>query len=220
MKLTIQLALIPILIFPKATIALNGKNSAAFERIYAQHGWGTAADGSPSSGTGSTAEATSAYREFLQTFLREKEIRSVVDLGCGDWQISRLIDWSGIQYLGLDASKYIVNRNRQAFAKDQVRFAWSTGENLPSADLLIVKDVLQHLPNSKIKHILSQINKFKYCLITNDCESTPAINEDITFGAHRPLDLTAAPFFIDGYAVLQYQCPTGETKRTLLVRSV
>lgn len=44
-----------------------------------------------SSGGGSRLETTVAYRAFLQNFLTKNDIRSVVDVRCGDWEIGRAI---------------------------------------------------------------------------------------------------------------------------------
>jgi hypothetical protein len=67
-----------------------------FEYIYAANIWGHG------SGGGSSPINTRGYRRFLQNFLRKNNIKSVVDLGCGDWQFSHLIDWKGIRYSGFD----------------------------------------------------------------------------------------------------------------------
>jgi SAM-dependent methyltransferase len=60
------------------------------------------------SGASSHEEATREYREFLTQFMQAAKITSVVDLGCGDWQFSRYIDWSGIDYTGVDASAVVL----------------------------------------------------------------------------------------------------------------
>ena len=38
--------------------------------------------------------------ETYQQFLKDNAIRSVVDAGCGDWEFSQAIDWTGIDYKG------------------------------------------------------------------------------------------------------------------------
>lgn len=56
--------------------------SKRFEEIYATNEWGHG------SGEGSLPVHTRGYVAFLQAFLAEKNITSVVDMGCGDWQFS------------------------------------------------------------------------------------------------------------------------------------
>ena len=44
---------------------------------------------------------TRGYVKSLHA-LAERRIRTVVDLGCGDWQFSKYVDWRGIEYHGYD----------------------------------------------------------------------------------------------------------------------
>jgi SAM-dependent methyltransferase len=67
-------------------------------------------------------QTTETYRGFLQEFLACNDVRSVVDAGCGDWQFSRLIVWSGIDYLWIDVSA-VALKNIERYASPNVRFA-------------------------------------------------------------------------------------------------
>ena len=73
-------------------------HAEVFDFIYSSNEW------SIGSGFGSLPQTTETYRGFLQEFLARNDVRSVIDAGCGDWQFSRLIDWTGIDYLGIDVS--------------------------------------------------------------------------------------------------------------------
>jgi SAM-dependent methyltransferase len=66
------------------------------------------------SGPGSASHETIAYRAFLQGFLQWNRVRSVVDLGCGDWQFSRFIDWSGVDYTGVDVVAPVIEATAPA----------------------------------------------------------------------------------------------------------
>jgi hypothetical protein len=66
-----------------------------FEEIYRKNEWGYG------SGHGSLPKHNKGYIEFLEKFIKDKNVRSVVDMGCGDWQFSRLVDWNGAQYQGI-----------------------------------------------------------------------------------------------------------------------
>lgn len=65
---------------------------------------------------------------------------------------------------------------------------------LPNADLIICKDVLQHLPNEYIFKFLKILPKYKYALITNDGFKHPSFNRDINPGEWRSIDLRKSPF--------------------------
>ncbi|MBI4414995.1 MAG: SAM-dependent methyltransferase, partial [Candidatus Kerfeldbacteria bacterium] len=51
-----------------------------FEKIYKDKVW------YKGSGSGSLPENTTTYRDFLQKYIKQNNIKSILDLGCGDWQ--------------------------------------------------------------------------------------------------------------------------------------
>ena len=67
-------------------------------------------------------------------------------------------------------------------------------DKVKDADLLICKDVLQHLDNDKISHFIANLPRFKYALISNDLLDSPSLNVQINTGQYRPLDLRKEPF--------------------------
>ena len=162
-----------------------------FEEIYRINGWGQG------SGEGSLPANTRPYVRFLQKFLRGQQIRSVVDLGCGDWQFSHLIDWDGIAYGGYDLVSSVIDANRRKYARDNVAFHLFDGDfdRLPAGDLLIAKDVLQHWSIANINRLRPALSRFRFSLITNCVNPDgPTANQDIGDGAFRPLDLRRPPF--------------------------
>lgn len=126
--------------------------------------------------------------------MRRRHIRSVVDLGCGDWQFSRYIDWSDMTYVGVEVVPSVVERNQHEFGNSNIRFQiFELLAKLPTADLLVCKDVLQHLPNVTVKSYLGAFrNKFKFSLITNDEEPVNLQNIDIDIGGWRTCDWTGS----------------------------
>ena len=172
----------------------------AFERIYRENAW------DEGSGPGSSTVNTIEYRAFISRFIDANDIKSVTDLGCGDWQFSRLLDWSGVQYLGLDIVPEIVERNRSRFGLANVRFqVFVSAEALPGGDLLLSKEVLQHLPNSTIAQYLSAIRrKYRFALLTNSIEPGNLVNQDIEPGGFRPVRLQNPPFDAPGAVVFTY----------------
>lgn len=191
-----------------------------FRDIYASDAWGGG------SGPGSFPEATQHYRIYLQFLMRDLGVRSVVDIGCGDWQLGRLLDWSGIDYLGVDIVPEVIGRNQAAFGQPKVNFLCADvtedAEALPKADLLLIKDVLQHLPNGLVYWTLNNVlPRFRYALITNCVEPDSDVNRDIEPGGFRPLRLEREPFSVRGETVLRFSSPDPDlpwTKHSLLVR--
>jgi SAM-dependent methyltransferase len=172
-----------------------------FEAIYRVNKWRMG------SGPGSTVEDTAPYREFLSGFLKAYRISSVLDLGCGDWQFSSLIDWSGLQYIGADVSETALTSARPHSAPNiSFQVLNAIEDPLPSVDLLIAKDVLQHWSNADILGFLPKLDKFRFALITNGFPSkkTRYINKNIRPGKGRPVDLSSPPFNLSGTYVFEY----------------
>ena len=164
------------------------------------------------SGTGSLPQTTGPYRDMLARFLRDNAISSVVDFGCGDWQLSSLMDWTGIDYLGLDVVPGVVAANRARFAAPGIRFEPIRAlEDLPPADLLLCKDVLQHLPLGEIEACLGVFaTRYRCALITNDVLPDTWLNVAVPHGACRPIRIDLPPFARPAAAVLRWEVRLGE----------
>src|SRR5690348_4696554 len=107
-----------------------------FDEIYKHNGWGFG------SGHGSLPSVTKSYRRFLEDFIRDNDIQSVVDYGCGDWQFSKLIKWGDVSYTGVDIVPSVIEDDTQKYGTDKIKFlAIKPGSTaLPKADLIVVKD--------------------------------------------------------------------------------
>jgi SAM-dependent methyltransferase len=191
-----------------------------FTEIYAKKLWGANEYGVGWSGAGSDFGSTPVYRKFLQDFLAAYAIKSVVDVGCGDWEFSRYIDWKGIDYLGVDVVEAVLIKDKIVFGTETIRFKKMDvlQEELPKADLLICKDVLQHLTNEDVCKVIKQFSNYKYCLITNDvnADTCSSDNPQVIRGDYRPIDLTKEPFNVVGQKVLTYKAYY-VTKQVLLI---
>lgn len=190
-------------------VATESETRVAFEKIYRDADWGKNSGGIGNSGTGSTLEATALYRQYLQNFIKEHGITSVVDAGCGDWEFSQTIDWTGIDYKGYDIVPKLIEQNTAKFQKDNIHFFVGNmvDDDLPKADLLVSKHVLQHLPNEMVKKFLAkQLAKYKHVLLTNGVDAVylTALNSDIKPGEYRELDITRPPFGIKATKPLTY----------------
>lgn len=182
--------------YPQYITLFNQQESHSdiFDDIYKNELWGKG----QGSGGGSSVEITEGYRSFLQHFLSDMQIKSVVDLGCGDWQFSELIDWSNVEYLGLDCVKSLIHTNETNFGGDNISFKYFDGSKemlKEKGDLLIVKDVLIHWTNEEVSFFLKHLSQldFKYILITNQI-GKENLNSDIQTGQFRNIDINSEPF--------------------------
>lgn len=172
-----------------------------FVKIYKRNKW------KYGSGEGSLVIHTNGYVTFLENFMQEHQVRSVVDMGCGDWQFSRNIHWGNARYHGFDVVPSVIEENTRNFSSDTIEFQLYSGNpaELPSADLLIVKDVLQHLPNRTIFQFIAVLSRFKYTLITNCVNPRGRTrNRNVWTGGFRYLDLRLPPFNLPATEVYQF----------------
>ena len=176
-----------------------------FESIYVGDRW------TNGSGPGSLPKHTIEYRSFLSKFMLENDIKTVTDLGCGDWQSTRLLDWCGLNYIGLDIVPWLIENNTRTFGAANIEFRHFTAlDQLPGGDLCICKEVLQHLPNDVVQAHLDAISeRYRFGLITNCVEPLEEANRDIEIGGVRPLRLDREPFDAPGACVFSYNPQSG-----------
>lgn len=172
----------------------------AFEAIYQADAW------SHGSGPGSRPLNTIEYRAFVERFIDANAISTVTELGCGDWQFSRLIDWGAVTYTGFDVVDTVVTNNVARYWRSNIDFRLLTHvDDLPGGDLLLAKEVLQHLPLRTIVEYLPVIrSRYRFALITNTDKPEGGLNAEIEPGGYRPLRLDRPPFDLPGAVVLTY----------------
>jgi len=157
------------------------KMQEVFEEIYITQKWVQGRENPESlSGPGSFPEVVVNWINRLQNFLHEKKINSVVDYGCGDFVVYKNFDWMNIQYTGIDISQKAIELAKiNAPARENFKFICDKTFDLPTADLLIIKDVLGHWSGLRSTRDLgdkrylitdflsSNMPKFKYILIVD-----------------------------------------------------
>ena len=147
-----------------------------FTNIYEGKHWGN--NNNPayngSSGDGSSVEYNRlTYAPLLRTFIKMNKIKSVVDCGCGDWRSGEILYGGlGLDYLGLDTYKKVIEHNQTEHPdyKFQHMDFYTQKEEIPAADLLILKDVIQHWKTEEIYSFLdylTTVKKHKYILMVN-----------------------------------------------------
>ena len=187
----------------------------AFTNVYQSHRWGEG------SGYGSKPENAQPYLILLQKYVVNQKIHSIVDLGCGDWQLMRTIKLPDTtRYDGVDVVKSIVEFNTLHYQKPNIHFHYISDLDrfkFKNYDLLIVKDVIQHLPNKDVSYFLKIIlPRFRYALITDDYLKNKS-NRDIDAGDYRPIDLEEPPFLVkQGLKVILDYPVSGMIKRVYL----
>lgn len=191
---------------------VEGDATAAFSRIYNGGEWLCGSEAQ--SGLGSRRETTKEFCDFLETFLRDRRITSIVDAGCGHWPsgYQRFMDWQGVHYHGVDVVRRVVEENVAYFQQPShlesyglTSATFSAGDvtaELPVGDVLLVKDVLMHLPNYAVHRFLrnsiyAAMPRYRMVLLVQN-EVPRAVNLrqmiDIEPGQLLPFDISQPPF--------------------------
>jgi SAM-dependent methyltransferase len=179
-----------------------GRREEAFATPYATGHWGRMGSQPYFSGPGSLPENIGPYLRVVSQYIRANAIRSVVDVGCGDFRASGALDLHGARYLGVDIVSHLIDHNTRHFGSSRVRFArLDVGRDpLPAADLCLIKQVLQHWSNADILALLPRLDVYEHVLILDGwltASATPGRNLDIPTGPHFRLCglyLEAPPF--------------------------
>ncbi len=159
------------------------------------------------SGLGShKTEFTKQYiRETIKILESFETTPDVVELGCGDFKVStELVKFSNT-FKACDIFEDLIENNKKEFIDPKLQFLVldMTKDELPSADICIIRCVLQHLSNEKIISFLNRINgKFNFLLVTEHFPNKInfTANHDIVSGPNIRLkydsavDLIKPPF--------------------------
>lgn len=165
-----------------------------FQRIARDNGW----DGTESvSGPGSTLEATAMLRGALPTLFEEYQIRSILDIPCGDaYWISSVLS-PNIHYIGADIVVDLIALNKTEKASlGQFEVMDVVSDNLPRVDLVFVRDCFIHLPNAMVRLALSNIKRSGAQYLMTTTYPGKSTNMDIEIGGFRPVDLQSSPFHL------------------------
>jgi SAM-dependent methyltransferase len=177
----------------------------AFTYIYDHFVWGKG----NSSGGGSVPSNARKYLAMLQRLFLETNYRTVVDYGCGNWELMKTIVIAPhIQYLGIDIVKSVIDTNIRRYERPNVHFREIDHQRYSAditADILIIKDVMQHWSNGEIIAFLQNLlPNYRMALITNDFCQWHGNPMDIKAGSARCLDLREPPFSLKAELVMSW----------------
>jgi len=168
--------------------ALDSQRSvkSVFRHTYREGKWG-GDDGRFDSGPGSVGEAAELYARTINEFIERNGIQSVVDLGCGDFQVGTRIVNNELNYVGVDVVDELIELNQRRFGSDRISFVCLdiTQDPLPDGELCLLREVLQHLSNSQIARVLQAVAKYPYVIYTDyqpAASASFAPNRDIVHG--------------------------------------
>ncbi|MCX2431631.1 class I SAM-dependent methyltransferase [Pedobacter sp. GR22-10] len=144
-----------------------------FTEIYKFKLW-EAGQGEYYSGSGSHNPNIKEYVKIVGNLIKKMSFYNLVEIGCGDFFVTqsllRSLDKLGCsyRYTGYDAVPSLIEKNIAEFQNKNVQFTCKdcAKQDIYSGDLLIIRQVLQHLDNRSILKILGKFPKFKAILVT------------------------------------------------------
>jgi hypothetical protein len=165
---------------------------AVFTEHFRTNGWGNLES---VSGSGSTLAGTVAVRDALPAVLTQHDVRTMLDIPCGDFNWLNAVDLP-VRYVGADVVSEIVAMNSARFSAGGRSFVQLdlTTDVLPRADLILCRDCLFHFSFSDIAHALANIKRSGARLLLTTTNTELERNRDIVTGEWRRLNLQAAPF--------------------------
>ncbi len=171
-----------------------------FQSIYENKLWGKKVGSEFYSGPGSHQEAyINPYCKMLTEFIRNNGIKSVCDLGCGDFHVSGRWVSKDIDYYGIDIVKNMITHLQTTYGNEKVHFMCLdiVEDELPNAECCTIRQVLQHLSNEEIKKILKKTEKYPYVIVTEHItqkEYAREFNMDKEHGSHTRVVLKSGVY--------------------------
>ena len=172
----------------------NDNVEDTFQKIFSYNFWGS---NESISGVGSNLNQTETLILELGKLLQSrKDIQTILDIPCGDFNWMQKVDLSSVSYIGADIVKPLIEKNKASFEKTGIEFRHLNliSDELPKVDLVIVRDCLVHLSEENIAKAIANLKRSgsKYILSTSFIDRKQ--NKDIKNGDWRPINLELAPF--------------------------
>lgn len=169
-----------------------------FSTIYKENIWG----GKKSelySCEGTYDEETIEYIDKLVTFLKDNNIRSIAEVGCGDFIMKKaMAQVPDVKYTGMDVVAELIIYHKEKHETDRTKFQLSDAIEGPlvPADLLSIRQVLQHLENVAISKVLGEIGVYKFSFISEHIPITEnaAPNLEKSTGPHIRMRINSGVF--------------------------
>ena len=174
------------------------------EQIYDQSLWG-GKEFDFYSGIGShDPMMVNIYVKTVTDFLKSHDHKmTICDIGCGDFNIGQHIFKYSKKYFAIDIVEELIERNKIKFKTKNLEFLCLdiANEVLPKADVIIIRQVLQHLSNNEIQQILNRLKTCKYIILTEHLpvgdfipNTNKIASQGIRLKQQSGVDILSAPF--------------------------
>lgn len=170
----------------------SSNRKRVFQKIYQNNLWD---DHQSVSGPGSSLDTTGELRSALPALLAELQVKSLLDLPCGDFEWMRHVSLGIETYIGADIVEPLIEKNCSLYGKfGEFRHLDLLTDALPAVDAVFCRDCLVHLSNRDIVLALRNIRRSgaRYLLTTTFPELTA--NTDTVTPYWRAISLQLPPY--------------------------
>jgi hypothetical protein len=201
--------------------------AATFDLVYTRGLW---RNGEDFSGEGSRGPWAEQYCALMRGEIERRGIRSLADLGCGDFAIGAKLADMVNDYVGVDIVERLVAANQRRHGSANRRFLCAdlTRDRLPEADAAIVRQVLQHLSNGEIHAVLRNVVRtYDVVFVTEHVHDGAEVRPNVNMG-HGPQTrveqasgvlIDRAPFLAAAHVVADIPYKAGQFLRTWVIES-
>lgn len=168
------------------------------------------------SGRGSDRDQTKTIEVELPKLFRELQIKTLLDVPCGDQNWIKRIDLSFLKYTGGDIVSNLVKKNNEIYSSESKSFVEiDIVKSIPeNHELIFCRDLLVHLDTKSIYAALFNMKASgaKYLLTTTftnnrEYKNLPLFTRSVGW---RPINLQMAPFnFPEPMHILNEGCTEG-----------
>lgn len=149
------------------------------------------------SGPGAEMRQTREVRKALPKIFKQFSIRSLLDIGCGDFNWMKIVDLSELdRYIGVDIVNELITLNTTRYVNEKKKFIELDVVNnpLPRADLVFCRNCFVHLSNDDIYMALNNIKKSRSTFLLTTTYIREKANTDTKQGKWRPINFNIKPF--------------------------
>jgi SAM-dependent methyltransferase len=139
------------------------------DQIYEKKLWGGQSEDFYSGEGSHLPEIVNPYIESVTSFLTSfKDPLTVCDLGCGDFNVGKQLVPFTKKYVAVDIVADLIEYNQKTFKAENLEFQCLdiAEEELPAADCVLLRQVLQHLSNAEVQRIVEKLTQYKYIILT------------------------------------------------------
>lgn len=144
---------------------------------------------------GLDVEKTKALRAHLPTVLALLETKTLLDVGCGDFNWMREVTLK-CHYLGVDCVQDVIDQNTATYGCANRAFTTldATTDRLPEADTVLCREIFLYLSFEDVWSIIRNVCVCGAAILIATTDTATEFNADILSGDSRLLNLHKPPF--------------------------